>query len=1517
MKQTASLKQLLKPGIYDITVSFSAEKEAPKALILNIVHEISEELKTINLLKGSKIYQCFEYISSVNGLNIFKKTINFLMIEESEVELQLYNWDVEGQNPHIRIDLSTALNRYFRDTKALVSENKRLISLEKDYRRQIHKQIYKNQRLKNTLSYRIGNYLVTEPKSPKFYLTVLSKIYRIYKNFKSQSINTLTTIDDVKPKTFSTDKDSSITIRFELITSTEEIKNDALLKFEFPGLKPSRDLAKYLGVSFSENIGLFKYIAHTEKYLTVKTPENTTHVVITPSSWFSTRDLFFKFENEKTNRHEIDQKLDTLKQGNAYEAKVIEAKTLPYDEQLKAIIDALVGSNDSALIAKYLKVVIDLGAISEASELLTKVKSIDRLKFKRQVNAVIGYNNLSKQLPVLPSKLATAKKPSNTVIIVAHCALPTHSNGYATRTHEVAKEISKNYKVIVLTRTGYPCDVVKYTNFTTTIVDEIEYRNIDGAHYYDDSLDQYISKSADALTIEISTINPKAVIGASAFYTSLPALIASRHLGIPFIYEIRGLWEITRASSFPGWGNSERFKLESTLETYTAKNADHIFAITQAVKNEMIKRGVDGDKISLTPNAIRKEKFLEKTNNEIDYNPIKNIPVIGYVGSVVDYEGLDDLIYALEILYAKGVKFQLVIAGDGAALANLKAQAEKSPISHLITFLGRIPHESVGKLMEYIDITPFPRKSIEVCELVSPLKPFESMILSKAIVASNVNALAEIINGSNGILFEKGNIHDLSEKLEILLSNKEHRAKLGRSAYEWVLANRLWSHVGNTYIKTIENCKIPKPDISKTKAKILVYGDVDVNYIDGSSVWVVSLTELLSSCNNTQVELLLKSDDYNSAVLQQITNQNKKVVIHRPSDFGLSSRMSPEQATGVLKSLVSLNGYDGLVIRGQQVLRELDKHPEFNGLIWSYPVDIMQKADDEIEASDKAIIKRSAKILCQSEFIKKRLINHFNIVEEKIVDIPPMVPDSENLYLNRNAPLDSKFKLVYAGKFDKLWATEEMLNCFIRLRQKNKDIELHVYGDKFNTTEPAFRANVERLLSSEGIYWYKGVTREQILNELPTYDLAWGWRSKELEESTHEISTKFLEAASKGLPILCYDGPVFNSILGLEYPLKAKCEIEIEKTISKCIGEKSILNSSSLIVHDAVQKFFYSTIIKDSLQPQVDNQISSRKNKSILFAGHDLKFIRSFIEQFRTEGYQVYIDKWQSHNKHDVEISKRLLSKADHIFCEWALGNAVWYSNNILSHQQLTIRFHRQEVETSYPKDINLDAVNNFLFIAPHVMREARAKFWDGKPIGSIMENYVDCDDLNKPKYESAKYTLGIVGVVPRMKRLDKALDILEALNSMSPKYTLRVKGKLAKDYPWMLNRPEEMAYYNDLENRIANSPYLRDAVIFDGHGNDMAEWFRHVGYLLSVSDFEGCHLSAMEAMAAGTIPLIHKWEGADEIYPGNSIFDCIPDITTYLLNDNSKYLQRRIEAEKYAIRWNVEGIVKEIKSIL
>ena len=293
------------------------------------------------------------------------------------------------------------------------------------------------------------------------------------------------------------------------------------------------------------------------------------------------------------------------------------------------------------------------------------------------------------------------------------------------------------------------------------------------------------------------------VHAASNYLNGLSAVEASRKIGIKSVYEVRGLWEVTRISRQADWGNTDLYKFMGRMETEACNNADAVITITKALKDLMVSRGVAEEKITVVPNCVdtgKFEPFLPRDESLAKKIGIKNDDVvIGYIGSIVNYEGLDDLFYAISIMKDKGIKkFKMLLVGDGEYFDHLIKLSKSLSIESYVIFTGRIPHAEVKKYYSLVDIAPFPRKPFLVCEIVSPLKPFEAMASGKAVLVSSCDALTEIVdNRKNGIVFDKGNIDDLADKLQMLIENKNLRIKLGEQASVWVRKHRDWKVSAN------------------------------------------------------------------------------------------------------------------------------------------------------------------------------------------------------------------------------------------------------------------------------------------------------------------------------------------------------------------------------------------------------------------------------------------------------------------------------------------------------------------------------------------------------------------------------------------------------------------------------------------------------------------------------------------------------------------------------------------------
>ncbi|MFC7457052.1 glycosyltransferase [Brachybacterium sp. GCM10030267] len=423
-----------------------------------------------------------------------------------------------------------------------------------------------------------------------------------------------------------------------------------------------------------------------------------------------------------------------------------------------------------------------------------------------QRNAVSNYQLGKTGFPFPAMRKTPAyQAEQHRVFYLLHNSLPHNSAGYATRTHGLLSELNHiGWDVDGVTRLGYPYDMPGKAEIPDVpmheVVGNVDYRRLLRSREIEkkNPLFHYTERYSGALLDLAKRERPAILHAASNHWNGLTAVKTARLLGLPSIYEVRGLWEVTRGSRNPEWARSNMFQYIARMEADAAKGATRVFTITEALREEMISRGVDAEKIRVVPNGVDTSRFTPISRDEelASALGVAGKTVIGYVGSVLDYEGIELILEAAEVLNRTREDFHVLIVGDGAELERFTAWVQEHELDHVITFTGRVPHEEVENYYSLVDITPFPRLPLPVCEMVSPLKPFEAMAMGKAIVASDVAALKEIITpGLNGFLHEKGSVESLIEQLTRLLDDKELTRTIGAQSREWVETHRDWKQL--------------------------------------------------------------------------------------------------------------------------------------------------------------------------------------------------------------------------------------------------------------------------------------------------------------------------------------------------------------------------------------------------------------------------------------------------------------------------------------------------------------------------------------------------------------------------------------------------------------------------------------------------------------------------------------------------------------------------------------------------
>lgn len=291
-------------------------------------------------------------------------------------------------------------------------------------------------------------------------------------------------------------------------------------------------------------------------------------------------------------------------------------------------------------------------------------------------------------------------------------------------------------------------------------------------------------------------LRPDILHAHSPVLNAIPAIHVGRRLGIPVVYEIRAFWEDAAVDHGTTREGSLRYRLTRAVETWALRRVDHAFTICEGLRRDILERGIPPGEVTVIPNAVDIEGFqLSGTPDAALKNRLSldGTTVIGFVGSFYAYEGLDLLLDAFQRLHTRRPDLRALLVGGGPQEANLMALAQRLGIADKVVFTGRVPHGEVSRYYDLIDLLTYPRYSMRLTELVTPLKPLEAMAQGRVFVASDVGGHRELIrDGETGRLFKAGDAGALASAIEDMLDRREDWPAYRAAGRRFVETVRNW-----------------------------------------------------------------------------------------------------------------------------------------------------------------------------------------------------------------------------------------------------------------------------------------------------------------------------------------------------------------------------------------------------------------------------------------------------------------------------------------------------------------------------------------------------------------------------------------------------------------------------------------------------------------------------------------------------------------------------------------------------
>ena len=657
-------------------------------------------------------------------------------------------------------------------------------------------------------------------------------------------------------------------------------------------------------------------------------------------------------------------------------------------------------------------------------------------------------------------------------------------------------------------------------------------------------------------------------------------------------------------------------------------------------------------------------------------------------------------------------------------------------------------------------------------------------------------------------------------------------------------------------------------------SRALVYGDIDLNLIDGSAIWLQSVTQALARAG-CAVTLVLKAPVSTSRLLAPLLAE-PGVTVRRPFEEHLVDGPGPLRgpaAAGLLARLDADQHFDLVVLRGRALTATVASSGAFAGRLWPYLTDVPQAVPGLTPqaAEELAMIAGAARfLLCQTEELRCFLEGSIPAACGKCVLLPPMLADVPAARGPDAA--GTPLRLVYTGKFAPRWNTLEMTELPALLASRGVAPELHMAGDKIHDDASGYAQRMRAALETGGVTWHGGRSREEAMRLAASCDIGLSWRHPDLDASL-ELSTKVLEFGALGLAVILNRTPMHEALLGADYPLFAASLDDVADAAAAVAADPGLYRLAAGRASRAAEQFTLDRAA-DRLRGYLARAVPGRRPETaapplrVVVAGHDLKFFTPLLDYLRLQSnLEVRLDQWEALGTHDPALSRELAAWADVVICEWCGPNAVWYSKHKRRGSRLLVRLHRFELESPYPAQVKIGAVDQVVCVSKHYARLCRERTgWPEHKVVTV-PNALDVDQLDRPKLDGARFHLGLVGIVPSRKRLDLALDVLEEVRRADDRYLLFIKSGMPWEHWWVWQKAAEREHYASALRRVQRSSLLRGAVVFDDAGPDVAAWLRRVGFVLSTSDDESFHVAPAEGMASRVVPVIRHWPGAETIY--------------------------------------------------
>lgn len=385
-------------------------------------------------------------------------------------------------------------------------------------------------------------------------------------------------------------------------------------------------------------------------------------------------------------------------------------------------------------------------------------------------------------------------------------------------------------------------------------------------------------------------------------------------------------------------------------------------------------------------------------------------------------------------------------------------------------------------------------------------------------------------------------------------------------------------------LRTVSRPRIgPLPPLPEGTRRVLLYSPANLNQVDGSAVWVESVARTLLAGPDVHITLPLRAPIRRDVIVGTLRRLPRiELIDPHPRLAARNLGLTTTQALDLIERLDRSRPFDAILLRSYGLCLRATERPRLRGRIWScYILEPERDPDDLAYRADLAKIAEFSRFVAvQSAGMRALLESIVPAAVGRTILLPPAIPPEPPARVD---PGRLVHRLLYTGKFHPFYPVERIIDFLTELRREIAGLELHVAGDKIVRLpdDPAYAPNMERLLrTTPGVVWHGSLTREDTARllagggvGLSLWDYRHGPRMNELV-----VSTKLLDYAAVGLPVVLTRTPTQVELLGADYPLFVDTVDEALPVLRRVLREPDLYRMAAERTFQASRPFTYPAV---------------------------------------------------------------------------------------------------------------------------------------------------------------------------------------------------------------------------------------------------------------------------------------------------------------------------------------------------